>query len=242
VRIYRDLHLARGETGWPVKIVVPDIEDVLRSAPTDKASAAGEAHLLARLREDYSREEMSDEEIARRPWYGRCVYEADNNVCDDQVVTITWDDEEESPVNGEGRRAKTAVFHMIAPTEKQCERRGRVYGTRGEIAYDSRTISIYDFATRSTTTIEVPKQPPEEEEAHGGGDYGLARSFVRAVDAVENEGWDVQRAQTHFVGCTLEEAVRSHAVVFAAEEARREEKVVRWKEWWAEKLAAAGIA
>jgi hypothetical protein len=52
----------------------------------------------------------------------------------------------------------------------------------------------------------------------------------------------VQRAQTHFVGCTLEEAVRSHAVVFAAEEARREEKVVRWKEWWAEKLAAAGIA
>ncbi|PKX92206.1 Gfo/Idh/MocA family protein [Aspergillus novofumigatus IBT 16806] len=248
VRIYRDLHLSQGETGWPVKIVVPDIEDVLRSSPADKARAAGEAHLLARLREDYSREEMSDEEIARRPWYGRCVFEADNNVCDDQVVTITWDDEDEdeSPVvNGEGqqgRRAKTAVFHMIAPTEKQCERRGRVYGTRGEIAYDSRTISIYDFATRSTTTIEVPKQPPEEEEAHGGGDYGLARSFVRAVDAVENEGWDVQRAQTHFVGCTLEEAVRSHAVVFAAEEARREEKVVRWKEWWAEKLTAAGIA
>ncbi|GAQ04291.1 inositol 2-dehydrogenase 2 [Aspergillus lentulus] len=243
VRIYRDLHLARGETGWPVKIVVPDIEDVLRSSEDNKAAAAkAEAHLLARLREDYSPAEMSDEEIAQRPWYGRCVYEADNNVCDDQVVTITWDEEEDSPVNGEGRRAKTAVFHMIAPTEKQCERRGRVYGTRGEIAYDSRTISIYDFATRSTTTIEVPKQPPEEEEAHGGGDYGLARSFVRAVDAVENEGWDVQRAQTHFVGCTLEEAVRSHAVVFAAEEARREEKVVRWKEWWAEKLTAAGIA
>ncbi|GIJ87797.1 hypothetical protein Asppvi_006710 [Aspergillus pseudoviridinutans] len=253
VRIYRDLHLARGDTRWPVKIVVPDIEDVLRSSAESEAAAKAEEHLLARLREDYSREEMSDEEIARRPWYGRCVYEADNNVCDDQVVTITWDDEDEDepPVNGErqqaelqlqGRRAKTAVFHLIAPTEKQCERRGRVYGTRGEIAYDSRTISIYDFATRSTSTIEVPKQPPEEEEAHGGGDYGLARSFVRAVDAVENEGWDVQRAQTHFVGCTLEEAVRSHAVVFAAEEARREEKVVRWKEWWAKKLAAAGIA
>ncbi|GIK01613.1 hypothetical protein Aspvir_005651 [Aspergillus viridinutans] len=259
VRIYRDLHLARGDTGWPVKIVVPDIEDVLRSSAEGEgegegeAAANAEAHLLARLREDYSHAEMSDEEIARRPWYGRCVYEADNNVCDDQVVTITWDDadEDEPPANGEGqqaelqlqgRRAKMAVFHMIAPTEKQCERRGRVYGTRGEIAYDSRTISIYDFETRSTTTIEVPKQPPEEEESHGGGDYGLARSFVRAVDAVENEGWVVQRAQTHFVGCTLEEAVRSHAVVFAAEEARREEKVVRWKEWWAEKLAAAGIA
>ncbi|RLL99862.1 hypothetical protein CFD26_108258 [Aspergillus turcosus] len=240
VRIYRDMHLSRGDTGWPVKIVVPDIEDVL-SGEGGEADAAAEEHLLARLREDYSAE-MSDEEIAARPWYGRCVYEADNNVCDDQVVTITWDDEDSPGGRGEGRLAKTAVFHMIAPTEKQCERRGRVYGTRGEIAYDSRTISIYNFATRSTTTVEVPKQPPEEEEAHGGGDYGLARSFVRAVDAVENEGWDVQRAQSHFVGCTLEEAVRSHAVVFAAEEARREEKVVRWKEWWAEKLAAAGIA
>lgn len=252
VRIYRDLHLSRGDTGWPVKIVVPDIEDVLRSAAGDSeaATAEAEAHLLARLREDYSRGAMSDEEIARRPWYGRCVYEADNNVCDDQVVTITWDDEDEDEDEDKDeanphaarRRAKTAVFHMISPTEKQCERRGRVYGTRGEITYDSRTISIYDFATRSTTTIEVPKQPPEEEEAHGGGDYGLARSFVRAVDAVENEGWDVLRAQAHFIGCTLEEAVRSHAVVFAAEEARREEKVVRWKEWWAEKLTAAGIA
>ncbi|RHZ66864.1 Gfo/Idh/MocA family protein [Aspergillus thermomutatus] len=244
VRIYRDLHLARGDTGWPVKIVVPDIEDALSLGSSPGSEAAAEARLLARLREDYSRAEMSDEEIARRPWYGRCVYEADNTVCDDQVVTITWDDEDGGTDGTPGGRriAKTAVFHMIAPTEKQCERRGRVYGTRGEIAYDSRTISVYDFSTRSTTTIEVPKQPPEEEEAHGGGDYGLARSFVRAVGAVEQEGWDVRRAQTHFVGCTLEEAVRSHAVVFAAEEARREEKVVRWKEWWAEKLAAAGMA
>jgi hypothetical protein len=30
----------------------------------------------------------------------------------------------------------------------------------------------------------------------------------------------------------LEEAVRSHAAVFAAEEARIGRKVVNWKEWW----------
>ena len=127
---------------------------------------------------------------------------------------------------------------MIAPTEKQCQRRGRVYGTHGEISYDSRTVTIYNFATQSESVIEVPRQPPEEERAHGGGDYGLARSFVQAVDAVINQGMDVGEAQARFVGCTLEEAVRSHAVVFAAEEARREERVVRWKEWWEEKFAS----
>jgi hypothetical protein len=51
-----------------------------------------------------------------------------------------------------------------------------------------------------------------------------------------NNGLDVETAQARFIGCTLEEAVQSHAVVFAAEEARREERVVKWEEWWQRKL------
>ncbi|KAB8268390.1 hypothetical protein BDV30DRAFT_14961 [Aspergillus minisclerotigenes] len=242
IKIYRDMHVVRADYEWPVNIVCPDIEDVVRSTSSlseEEQIRAAEAHLLRRLEEDYS-PETEDKDIAARPWYGRCVYESDNNVCDDQVVTLTWDDEPldfNTTINDYyPRTSKTAIFHMIAPTEKQCERRGRVYGTQGEITYDSRNIDIYSFATRSTRSIEVPRQPPEEKESHGGGDYGLARSFVRAVDAVINQGWEVERAQRCFVGCTLEEAVRSHAVVFAAEEARREEKVVRWKDWWEGKL------
>ncbi|KAJ9255632.1 hypothetical protein DTO207G8_3022 [Paecilomyces variotii] len=231
LKIYRDMHLAKGHTDWPVSIVCPDIEDTL----TTSGAAAAEDLLLSHLRQDYDRAKMSDESIASRTWYGRCVYEADNNVCDDQIVTISWDDD-----TVHKRPSKTASFHMIAPTEKQCERRGRVYGTHGEVSYDSRTITIYSFATRSTTVIEVPRQPPEEEKAHGGGDYGLTRAFVAAVDAVENGGMEVSEAQMKFVGCSLEEAVRSHAVVFAAEEARREEKVVKWKDWWEQKLATVG--
>ncbi|KAJ5095439.1 Oxidoreductase [Penicillium alfredii] len=236
-RIYHSRHLARGHTAWPVDIVCPDIEDVFRGAGGPDAA---EEHLLARLREDYDRAHDPDDTIASRPWYGRCVYEADNTVCDDQVVTLAWDDEPTAP----HRLAKTASFHMIAPTEKQCERRGRVYGTAGEIAYDSRSISVYDFRSAQTSVIDVPRPPPEETESHGGGDYGLARQFVAAVDAVVNGALDIETAQALFVGCTLEEAVRSHAVVFAAEEARREEKVVRWSPWWEEKLnaSAAGTA
>ncbi|KAJ5103633.1 hypothetical protein N7532_004162 [Penicillium argentinense] len=234
LRIYKDRHLAKGHRAWPVDIVCPDIEDVYQS----RGPEAAEAHLLSCLREDYDVTTDADSAISARPWYGRCVYEADNNVCDDQTVTFAWDDEEKAP----GRLAKTATFHMIAPTEKQCERRGRVYGTTGEIEYDSNTISIYEFATAKTTTINVPKPPPDQKESHGGGDYGLARQYVRAVEAVVNDGLDIETAQARFVGCTLEEAVMSHAVVFAAEEARRDEQVVMWKEWWDTKLAASAKA
>ncbi|KGO44218.1 Oxidoreductase, N-terminal [Penicillium expansum] len=233
VKIYNDRHLATGHTAWPVDIVCPDIEDVFR-AQGDKAA---ESLLLSRLAEDYDRDTVLDSDIAARPWYGRCVYEADNDVCDDQIVTFAWDDEEAAP----HRLAKTASFHMIAPTEKQCERRGRVYGTTGEVSYDSTTISVYDFATAKTSVFDVPKPPPGQNESHGGGDFGLARQFVGAVEAAEG-GLDVETAQARFVGCSLEEAVRSHAVVFAAEEARREERIVKWESWWEEKLRVSAAA
>ncbi|KAJ5960346.1 Oxidoreductase N-terminal [Penicillium vulpinum] len=236
VKIYNDRHLATGHTAWPIDVVCPDIEDVFRV----QGSKAAESLLLSHLAEDYDRDTVSDSDIAARPWYGRCVYEADNDVCDDQVVTFVWDDEEAAP----HRLAKTASFHMIAPTEKQCERRGRVYGTTGEVSYDSTTISVHDFATAKTTVFDVPRPLPEHKESHGGGDFGLARQFVGAVEAVEavEGGLDVETAQARFVGCSLEEAVRSHAVVFAAEEARREERVVKWESWWAEKLRVSAAA
>lgn len=238
LKIYRDMHLRQGKTEWPLNIVCPDLEDTVKT----EGQEAAEKLLLSRLSEDYDTKKTSSKTISARPWYGRCVYESDNDVCDDQIVTLAWDDEpvhdaENSKIAP--RMAKTASFHMIAPTEKQCERRGIVYGTRGELSYDSYSISYYSFDTQKTTVVNVPKQPPEEAKSHGGGDYGLARGFVGAVDAVENGGLDVGDAQRRFVGCTLEEAVRSHAVVFAAEEARREEKVVKWMEWWQGKMGSA---
>ncbi|KAK4995540.1 hypothetical protein LTR28_000483, partial [Elasticomyces elasticus] len=80
---------------------------------------------------------------------------------------------------------------MIAQTERQCERRGRIYGTKGEITYDSRTITVYDFASGGSTRFN----PPQPGGGHGGGDDGLTRQFVRAVDAVKNHGMGVSEAQ-----------------------------------------------
>lgn len=233
VKHYRDKYLRAGKTGWPVKIVCPDIEDTMR----DQGPQAAEARLQQALGEDYDAAVKPDSEIAARPWFGRCVWESDNSVCDDQVVSIKWDD---GPLpdglsSSSSHTSKLATLHMIAPTEKQCDRRGRVYGTLGELTYDSNTITTHTFTTGETTTTEIPPPPPDEKESHGGGDYGLTRAFVQAVDAVENDGWEVRKAQAEFVGCTLEEAVRSHAVVFAAEEARRKGLMIDWNKWWREK-------
>ena len=231
--IYETGQLQQGMTGWPVNVIDPEIEDLLNLQQEPNYRRA-RSRLLERLSEDYD-EKTPPEEVDRRPWFGRCVYESGNDVCDDQVVTIMWEDDPlpqhgvkamEDTLNGRG--AKLATFHMVAPTERQCERRGRIYGTKGEIEYDSRTIRVYDFATRKAQT-HSPHQPGG---GHGGGDAGLTLQFVKAIQAVQTPGTSVMEAQSTHIGCTIEDVIRSHAMVFAAEEARKEKKVVDWASWW----------
>lgn len=226
--------LRSGNKGWPVSIVVPDIESY-------GTLEAGEGALLSELANDYDAT-MPDDQVARHNWFGRCVYESDNDVCDEQVVTITWDEDplprpavgEETPVSDpmRGRGAKTAVFHMVAQTRKVCERYTNLYGVDGEIYADSSTITVHDFRTGQTTT----HRPQLESLGHGGGDAGLTRQFILAVDKVKNHGWATDRAQRELVGCTLEEVIRSHAMVFCAEEARKNGTVVSWQDWWAREV------
>jgi predicted dehydrogenase len=209
IYVEHNLHSQQNK-GWPNKIVAPEIEDA-----ADVATA--EDLLLSRLRED------GDEE---RPYYGRCVYEAGNNVVDNQVVVLSWDDDVEcTPTPRHG--AKTATLTMIAHTEKICERFTKVYGTKGELTADSNTIKIYDFAS-GETRVYNPEQHLSS--GHGGGDIGLSVAFVDAIAAVK-DGVDVDEAQRTHIRCTPEEAVRSHEVVFWAEQARVERRVIGWNEW-----------
>lgn len=235
-RIYvgdRHQGLGTGNTRWPISIVMPDIESF------DQGPARHEA-LLAKLAEDYD-DSTPQAEVEGRNWFGRCVFEADNDVCDEQVVTMTWDDDPLPSASSSssaasdslgGRGSKQATFHMIAQTKKQCDRYSYVYGTEGEIYADSRLITVEDFRTGETHSYK----PPLESLGHGGGDVGLTRQFILAVDRVKNHGWSAEKAQAEYIGCTLEEVIRSHAMVFAAEEARRGKKVVDWKQWWDEKV------
>lgn len=232
-KIYAERHLAKGNAGWPVNIVDPEIEDLMRvEERTDKEDPAMQ-RLMERLAENYK--DRGSPDVKSRPWFGRCVYEADNDVCDDQIVTIAWKDDPLPSRDNlmtkermEGRGAKNAIFHMVASTERQCERRGRIYGTKGEIEYDSKNIKVFHFATNEAKI----HHPQQRGGGHGGGDAGLAQQFVRAIQAVKMGEMTVAEAQSTHIGCTLEEIIRSHAMVFAAEEARKERKVVDWTDWW----------
>jgi len=133
------------------------------------------------------------------------------------------------------RGAKTAIFHMVAFTEAICARRGHIYGTDGEIRYNSEDIWVHNFRTGYTKTHHIPAPV---DQGHGGGDDGLAWNMANAVVAVEKGDMSVDEAQWKYLGVDLEEVVRSHAAVFAAEEARLQGKVVDWKEWWTREVEA----
>ncbi|CZT41893.1 related to dehydrogenases and related proteins [Rhynchosporium secalis] len=225
--------LGSGNTFWPVNIVLPEIEECIASGGIQ----GGEAALTAKLAEDYT-PEIPEVEISSKNWFGRCVYEADNDVNDDQVVTMQWENDPVPTSDADtekaliGRGAKTAIFHMVAHTKKQCDRYSLIYGSDGEIYADSTTITVQDFNTGATKI----HKPHLAGGGHGGGDDGLARQFILAVDAVKNHGVKVEEAQKEHVGCSLEEVIRSHAMVFAAEEARRQKKVLDFPTWWEENV------
>ena len=211
-----------GNTHWPLQIVVHDIEDM----PNKEARTAA---LTQVLEQDYDKS-TPEAEVSSRNWFGRCVFEADNDVCDDQFVTVTWPDSV--------KPAKRAVFHMVAQTTEICQRYSNLYGDEGEIYADSERIVVRNFATRETRTFH-PRQEKTSNgnSGHGGGDVGLARQYVLACDKVKNHGWATERAQNELIQCTLEEVIRSHALVFAAEEARLGNKVLDWQEFWDREVA-----
>ncbi|CCX08744.1 hypothetical protein FPQ18DRAFT_252514 [Pyronema domesticum] len=147
--------------------------------------------------------------------YGHCVYESPNDVVDNQVVLMTLGED------------ITATLTMTAFTEKICERLTTVYGTRGELRADSKKIEVVEFMTGETRCY-MPEM--DLESGHGGGDAGLARGWVQAMEMV-GKGEKVEEAQKKCLGCTPEEAVRSHEVVWWAEEARIQGRTMRWDEW-----------
>jgi predicted dehydrogenase len=143
-------------------------------------------------------------EALRTGPYGRCVYACDNDVVDHQVV------------NMEFASGATAVFTMTGFT-KQRDRETRIFGTHGEIVGNGERIVIHDFVRDTTETIEVNVASDGSiATGHGGGDGRLMDQFVDAVGAL-----DPRRVLSG-----PDESLETHLMVFAAEEARREGRVV----------------
>jgi predicted dehydrogenase len=136
--------------------------------------------------------------------YGRCVYACDNDVVDHQVVAMNF------------AGGRTASFTMMAFT-KMGHRQTHVFGTRGTLRGDGRYIEHYDFLTDTTETIDTEAADGSILGGHGGGDFGLMDSFVRAVAEQDPDAILTGPAAS----------LASHRMVFAAEAARREKRVVK---------------
>ena len=103
---------------------------------------------------------------------------------------------------------------MVAFTRLICERQTRVHLTHGEVVGDSNTFTTTDFRTNQTE-----RHKPSFMDAHGDGDMGIVRAFVRAVScrlAKENDP-NYEVSESDGLGHSVSEALRSHLAVFCAE-------------------------
>ncbi|MBM4268401.1 MAG: Gfo/Idh/MocA family oxidoreductase [Deltaproteobacteria bacterium] len=166
--------LQLGWKGWPVSVVT--------DAPSEERLRAA---------------------LATGP-YGRCVYESDNDVVDNQVVILRF------------AGGKTASFTLTAFTEYGLDRKTRIFGTRGQIEGDGATLRVTDFVSGRSEVIDTGPTDPRVVGGHGGGDAALMDAFVRAVAANDPS----------LLLSGPDETLESHRMVFAAERARREHRVV----------------
>ena len=143
-------------------------------------------------------------EALRSGPYGRCVYACDNDVVDHQVVNMRFADD------------STASFTMTAFT-RQRDRETRIFGTRGEIYGNGELIEIFDFLTNTTETVTIEVGSDGSiQSGHGGGDFGIMRDFVTAL----------ANDDPRSILSGPDESLETHLMVFAAEAARREGRVV----------------
>lgn len=163
----------------------------------------------------YTMEGVFDEESLTKELktnqYGRCVYKCDNDVVDNMVTILSFD-------NG-----VNITFNLSAFTDEVC-RTIKIMGTLGEIrGYDSRNkIEVYKFGQGegrySNGAVEYIT-PEVLEGGHGGGDTGLMDDFLQVIRG----GGD---AKTN-----AETSLQSHMMAFASEKSRVEGKIINIDEF-----------
>ncbi len=145
-------------------------------------------------------------EALRSGPYGRCVYHCDNNVVDHQVVSMQFE------------RGATVTLTMHGHSHVE-HRSTRIEGTKGRLTgvlgNGGGWITVEEHRSRNKKFVDTS---PPAGEGHGGGDSQLMEEFVAHVRQGEYSDEVKQAAR---------EALFSHKLAFAAEEARLERKVIR---------------
>jgi predicted dehydrogenase len=133
--------------------------------------------------------------------YGRCAFACDNDAPDHQLVNLEFED------------GLTAGF--VTTAFAVGSRDYFLMGDKGSLRLNDAGLQHYDALSGKTRDVRVDVGDNTILTGHGGGDYGVVRSFIEAVRAGDP-------AQI----CTGPEvSLQSHLIVFAAERARQSGRV-----------------
>ena len=136
--------------------------------------------------------------------YGRCVFMCDNNVCDNQLVTMTFE-------NG-----ASAVLNMNGFSDKMF-RECHIMGTKGELVGYGTKLKMHIFGGKTTTVHTFSPNVG----GHVEGDIRLVSGFVKILCGERADLTDIT---------TIEATVTSHNIALAAEESRKNGGKVVWLE------------
>lgn len=137
--------------------------------------------------------------------YGRCVYNCDNDVMSNQVVSMQF------------KNGATAALSMVSFSERICSRQTVISGTKGEITCEYYgPVVEYNFLTRQRKEHHVASATAGKLSGHGGADYFLMKTFIDAIRAQDQS----------LILAGPDETLYSHKLVFAAEKSRIENRVV----------------
>jgi len=147
-------------------------------------------------------------EQLKTDWYGRCVYQCDNDVVDHQTVNMELED------------GTTVTLVMNGQSDEEC-RTMRWDGAKATL-YGKFSSRGHEIRVHHHLTGEVEEIPviARDSSGHGGGDYGIVRSFIGTLLGQPDDSVTTAR-----------ESLESHLLAFAAEESRREKTVVNMDEF-----------
>ena len=129
--------------------------------------------------------------------YGKCVYQADNDVPDHQTVTMEFE-------------GGATVSHVMTGFTEKNIRTTRIALTRGEIVGDGENLDICRFDGNSVETGVPSVYRLPNKSRHGGGDFNIVSELIRII----------RRNDPNEIRQTTEEALQSHLICFAAEKSR----------------------
>jgi predicted dehydrogenase len=143
------------------------------------------------------RSEAAMRRLIEETEYGKCVYQADNDVPDHQTVTMEFE-------------GGATVSHVMTGFTAQNIRTTRIALTRGEILGDGENLDICRFDGNAITTGVPLNYRLPNRSRHGGGDFNIVSEMIRML----------RRGDPDEIRETTEQALQSHLICFAAEKSR----------------------